>query len=203
MWILPERGQHLLLCEMLHELEGWMANSRFSAHIAPQWMRGTRLGIKIKNVRLRNRKDYCGAHPGPCLVNPLRSETPHKATRLLEGLDWVGFNHMLNDWLDEREQACTVFSYNRESMAHRYYIRRGRRRRVKYPFETEMNSLGFAQFAHWTQSKEDLEDTYIFQDHCGRPHPSVDEDILQSGTPGIACYTLEEEAETLAQWASR
>lgn len=182
MWIIPNDSTNLGDLKWL--LDKKIQGSRFTATTEVANLSPQRRGIKIECVRLRRKKDYCGAHPGPCLVNGRK----HMRASYLEGLDWVGFNALLNDLLDEHKVDATVFSYNRESITPgRYYIRRGKRRRVGYPYDV----LG-GRFAHWTQTKEDLDD--LFEDYSGKAPPPI-EDTLGGldGTPGYACYTLEEE----------
>ncbi len=46
--------------------------------------------ITIHDVRLKEKKDYCGNHPFACPVRGF--ERPHKKYKYLEGADWVAFN---------------------------------------------------------------------------------------------------------------
>lgn len=182
MWVLPKEESREHICDLL---KFTVAVSRFTAHFEFATLANSRPGLKISNIRLRNKKGYCGAHPGPCVA---LVERKHKVTRFLEGLDWVGFNHMLNDVLDEISANCIVFSFNRESTCGKYYIRRGRLRRVHYPYEYVGN------FAGWSQGEDN-----DFQDFCGRLSPGMDQWIVNSGTPGYPCYILEEEAKYRAE----
>jgi len=177
MWLIPKDDHSVhALYYLVNEA---LMPSRFKASLEITKKGRTVLGLKISVIRLRQKKSYCGAHPGPCLANPFRR---HTNSTYLEGLDWVGFNAMLNDALDKAEVNCDVFSYNRESLLKgAYYIRRGKCRRVAYPYAQADN------FAHWLQGDETA-----FADYCSSTPPPVSVDLLD-GTPGYPCYTLAEE----------
>lgn len=132
--------------------------------------------LRIELVRLKNRKFYCGAHPGPCQAIFKRKEVRRT---YLEGADWVGFNHMLNDALDEIQCWAMVFSYNRESLAGKYIIRKGMERLNYY----DMNVVG--NFFHWATPEDN---DYV--DCNGKPSPTP---VWPSGTPGQIAYRLSEE----------
>jgi hypothetical protein len=178
MWLIPKDDSSLDTTRYLLDLA--IQASRFTARIEIGKLR-YKAGIKISVVRLRNRKDYCGAHAGPC---PVVGGRKHMIARYLEGLDWVGFNHLLNDVLDAHNLSYDVFSFNRESLVRQYYIRRGRQRRIAYVYDHN------GRFAHWTQGTDEC-----FADYCGKPSPDYDPEILASGTPGLACYSLEDETK--------
>ena len=82
---------------------------RFKAHFA------------IVGVRLREKKGYCGNHCGPCRLTGRK----HKKMKYLEGADWVSFNDMINDVLDELNVSANVFSSH-------CIVRKGPRRRMCY-----------------------------------------------------------------------
>jgi hypothetical protein len=189
MWILPDKDS-VEPAQISFQLEQAVAASRFTARIELERFRKSKDGVQVSVVRLRNRKPYCGAHPGPCPVRVF--ERKHKNCTYLEGLDWVGFSQLLNDVLDRLNASARVFSFNREFLGSRYYLRRGKQRRIGFPFEYQ--SFHGAVFAHWTQGDES-----DFDDHCGRKPPAYDEFVVGSGTPGYACYTLEEEKELTSE----
>lgn len=87
--------------------------------------------FKIYGVRLRDRKQYCGNHPGGCeLVG--RKEVSRK---FLEGADWVEFNDRLNDRLDEEQVSAVIWSEPdrvRSQVGERMRIRIGMHRRCIY-----------------------------------------------------------------------
>lgn len=150
-------------------------------------------GIKIENVRLRNKKDYCKQHPGPCPINPFFPVAPkHWRATYLEGADWVGFNDGLNDVLDRLHVDADVFSFNRESRARKFFIRKGKERRHSY-FE-EYPVLGRPEIAGWIAGDKD-----DFGDYCGVAAPRSS---YTHGTPGFACWTLEQEEALRAEEVS-
>jgi hypothetical protein len=179
MWMLsktvkPERLRRLLLKEV--------EKSRFTLRADLEHL-GKQPGVKVTEVRLRNAKDFCGQHPGPCVALFPR---PHRRHKFLEGLDWVGFNQMFNNLMDRKKIDCDFFSYNREMRGGgRYYIRKGTLRRLKYPFET-VNGI----FHLWLPGT--FEEDFI--DCCGKPPPAIPWYVEDAGTPGYACYTLKDEA---------
>jgi len=75
--------------------------------------------IKLRNIRLKEKKRYCGNHPNACDIEGGRMGT------YLEGLDWVDFNDTLNDVLD----SLSVSAYVRSAVC---IIRKGTRRRTVY-----------------------------------------------------------------------
>ncbi len=130
MWMIP-KGETVTVGLLRSKLQDTLLDSRFTADLTEELYRG-KWGVKIMRVRLRYKKDYCGAHPGPCLNNFRK----HMKASLLEGMDWVAFNAMLNNMLDKLKADCDVFSFNQEATVYggKYFIRIGTRRRVLYPF---------------------------------------------------------------------
>jgi hypothetical protein len=191
MWLIPKGD--LSPGTVVWWLQKKIESSRFTADVSVKDFRKRTPAVKVSCVRLKNKKSYCGAHPGPCQANGGRKRMN---ARYLEGLDWVGFNALLNDVLDGISADCTVFSYNNESLTSRYYIRLGTRRRVQYPYKCSSVG-GIRWFTHWTQDKDYK--TEDFQDYCGKSPPAVPCDIAMSGTPGYPCYTLAEEEKYRGQ----
>lgn len=186
MWMFPkDKSEDLHALASLVRLT--VAGSRFTADVTVQKMR-FHYGVKIEYVRLRNKKPYCGAHPGPCLLG--RKE---RVMSCLEGLDWVGFNAMLNDALDAKHKNVDVFSFNREAVVRggRYFIRRGTQRRTAYPYTYR------DMFASWTQDSGAFETD--FADYCGKKAPPDFKGLEIDGTPGYPCYTLAEEEKYRAE----
>lgn len=180
MWMFPKGD--LTIARLRSLLMDKLLLSRFTADLYPEARLGGKLGLKVECIRLRRKKGYCGAHPGPCQVTGRK----HKKAAYLEGLDWVGFNALINDMLDEISASCLVFSFNRECVqSGRYFIRRDTSRRTRYPFQYIMDGRN----ALWTQDKVDYET--CFADHCGKPPPVFDaayQDL--DGTPGYPVYTF-------------
>lgn len=80
-----------------------LCDSRFTAEVTRDGFKN----IKISQVRLREKKPYCGNHAKAC-------ERPHvgkhKRADYLEGADWVEFNDRLNDVLDKLGVSAKVES---------------------------------------------------------------------------------------------
>lgn len=93
--------------------------TRFTAEI--ERFHGKKLKIRIRNIRLRESKPYCGSHPSFC-ESP--SNKPRKA-KFLEGADWVAFNDLLNTF-------CDAFGLSASIKSSVCKIRYGKERRVEY-----------------------------------------------------------------------
>lgn len=132
-------------------------DSRFTVHI--QFLSNKRL--KMYDVRLKEKKRYCGNHPNSCEVEGGRMG------RYLEGLDWVEFNDRINDVLDSLNVSARVFSSVCE-------IRRNRERRHNYDSHLILPSRGLYE---WDKRGEDSD----YEDYCGRYAP---DSTYPYGTPG-------------------
>lgn len=97
-------------------VEHWLSKSRFTASVETGKGR-----VKLRTIRLKIAKPYCGNHAFLC---PFDGRRKRRAT-FLEGADWVDFNDQLNDLLDSLEIDAIVAS----SVCT---IREGRNRRVSY-----------------------------------------------------------------------
>lgn len=116
--------------------------------------------ILISSVRLREAKSYCGQHPGPCAVGG-----PKKKSRYLEWNDWVAFNNMVNDVLDQLNVKAEVWSTPAEDIdkGRRFWVRRGLKRRVRWD---------------WTQGDSPIQRTW----NHGSPDQFEVGDGLQKGS---------------------
>lgn len=135
--------------------------SRFTAEV------DTRASdVIILSVRLRERKLYCGNHPKAC---ERTGGGKHRRLAFLEGADWVEFDDMINDLLDELNVDCNVNSRD-------CVLRSAGRRRVCY---TASN-----QFANgtWIWDKKGEEEHYSDLRGLPPPYPPSEFPI---GTPGI------------------
>lgn len=112
--------------------------------------------FKIRNIRLKESKRYCGSHPYACDIEGGRMG------KYLEGADWVEVNDRINDVLDFYEVEAWV----RSAVCT---IRRGRERRVEY----DGYPLGHAY--QWNKEGE-------MEDWCGRIAP---DSWYPEGTPGL------------------
>lgn len=152
-----------------------IATSRFTARVETE-----RSNITIHDVRLIEKKHYCGNHPLPCPVRAVH--VPHKRMNFLEGADWVAFNDMVNDVLDALEISANAGS----SLVK---IRKGDSRCIEYtPY-----SLG-------NGANEWQNDSHKFMCCIGKQAPRSQ---YPNGTPGIpeylpslaATYTIIDHAE--------
>jgi hypothetical protein len=126
--------------------------------------------ITIHDVRLREKKDYCGNHPNACPVR-FGGPRPHKKMKYLEGADWVGFNDMINDVLDSLSVSANVGS----SLC---IIRKGLMRRMRYVG----HFLGNGIDREW--NKDDTR----YESYIRKGHPPTD---YPQDTPGIAEWRIE------------
>jgi hypothetical protein len=140
-------------------LEDMIEHSRFTADVETK--DGSKV-INVRNVRLRERKPYCGNHPAACEAFAPRV---HRRGNWLEGADWVEWNDRINDLLDAHE--CSAFV--RTSVC---IIRRGTLRRTSY----EYTSNGFGRNT-WIK-----EDPQSMEDCIGVRAP---DSWFPQGTPGI------------------
>lgn len=120
--------------------------------------------VKIRNIRLKQKKPYCGNHPAECVGGLFGAERTHRKGTWLEGLDWVEFNDHLNDLLDSLYVSANIKS----SVC---ILRKGRRRRTHY---------GMYQQGMFNQWKMDEPDD-CYEDFCGQAAPMSE---WPWGTPG-------------------
>jgi hypothetical protein len=111
-------------CNVFHcKILEYLDVSRFTCNI---FQKDTHKKLCFNTIRLKEKKVYCGNHPYSCAIaNPGRIEPAHRKTKFLEGADWVGFNDMINDTLDELFITATVKS-------SACIVRKGLERCVKY-----------------------------------------------------------------------
>jgi hypothetical protein len=123
--------------------------------------------IRLDPVRLFAAKDYCGNHPGPCLLGGRR----HRHYCYLEGADWVAYNDLINKVLDRLGIEADVGSST-------CAVRKGRRRRVVY--EQHFIQLGNGRaVADWERTGAPA----CYEDWCG--HRGAPPSRYPDGTPGI------------------
>lgn len=135
-----------------------------------RWDRVSRVhdALKIKGVRLKRKKPYCGQHAGPCRLTGIK----HHPRFYLEGLDWVAFNDMLNDLCDAHRIEADIWTDGREQSG-RLYLRHGRRRRDRY---NQLNDTPFWDAYHDPNDFTDI--------HFGKSEPDIRSDYVE-GTPGL------------------
>lgn len=113
-------------------------------------------------IRLREAKDNCGNHPGPCVLTGKK----HKVNKYLEGRDWVAFNDTVNDVLD----ACRFDGWAGTSVVT---IRQGPSRRVHY-------GATYTRYPHTDWDKDGTAADY--EDCRGRKAPRS---RCPADTPGL------------------
>jgi len=132
--------------------------SRFQCVVSSPY----RTTLKILDVRLRERKLYCGNHPASCEIGNHKE----KKARFLEGADWVEFNDLLNDQMDRLSLWCNIDSSS-------VRIRKGFERRILY---SHLYPRAFGN-AEWVRYGEDED----YGDYCGKAPPEAE---FPEGTPG-------------------
>lgn len=121
--------------------------------------------IKIREIRLVEKKKYCGNHPNECLVDIGPRGRAQGRRDFLEGTDWVDFNDRLNDVLDALSVGARVRSSEVE-------IRSGYCRRIAY------DSHMIGRFWQWDMYGDPF---HHYEDWCGKVAPASE---YPSGTPG-------------------
>ncbi len=140
-----------------------LAQSRFNAEVTTPFGK-----VEIRKVRLNQKKDYCGNHPYACPVRAVK--IPHQHRTNLEGADWVAFNDMVNDVLDEIGCHANVAS----SLC---IIRKGAFRRTEY----KGHKLGNGLDSEWDKDTE----AEHYKDMRGKVSPRSE---YPKDTPGIDCW---------------
>lgn len=143
-----------------HELHNAIDNSRFTVNKIEDQSNSRNNWLKLREIRLRTKKDYCGNHPGACVGLLQR----HRKGVWLEGADWVEFNDLVND-------VCDRFNIYAEISTTVCILRKGFERRVYYG----MYSRGF--FTEWNRDEPGG-----FEDYCGKIAPDSE---YPYGTPGL------------------
>lgn len=156
-------GQRIV--DLYFNLSSIISKSRFTCRIENKLNK-----LTFHDIRLLASKEYCGNHPEEC-KGPERTE---RKMRFLEGADWVAFNDMVNDVLDDMCVSANVAS----SICA---IRIGYERCVDY--SSSPNYIN--QNSRWARYGR-------YEDFCGQPHPKAK---YPEGTPGIDTYLAEQPAK--------
>ena len=143
-----------------YSLECIMRAGRFTFE-----MRSKGRAASFHNIRLIEKKPYCGNHPAACDVAGGR-----RGDRL-EGADWVDWNDRLNDALD-------VLGVSARVQSAVCIIRKGRARRTSY----SIGRIGSNNVPEWAKD----EPAAYWHDCIGEPAPAS---WYPPGTPGL--YTRE------------
>lgn len=168
-------------------LETLLTQSRFTARLtvefSPNQCKGRHV-LKISNVRLRQKKSYCGQHPNACVVRLFPRK--HKNASYLEGADWVAFDDMLNDMCDKMEWEADIWSKSLEFKG-KMIVRTGRRRRIRYRSECRITHGGWPHY-QW-------DTTFHDEDFADRVGLFTVRSQYPEDTPGIAEWLLCEATE--------
>lgn len=98
--------------------------------------------IKVKPVRLRVKKPYCGNHPGECQLNPFTGKSPKKPNATyLEWEDWVAFHKVVNSVLNRLHTQADVWSTPAD-VRGKMWIRKGKAARVKWDWDEDYDNYG-------------------------------------------------------------
>lgn len=117
--------------------------------------------IKIRNIRLRESRKYCGNHPNECEF----PGAPLRKAKYLEGADWVDFNDMINDILD-------AFAVDANVVTSVCKVRKNKQRRVYY------GSYMRGRFWQWNMDEpDDCYENWIHREAPNSEYPF--------GTPGV------------------
>lgn len=122
--------------------------------------------MKVLDVRLRQKKPYCGNHPNACELG--RQE---KRASYLEGADWVEFDDLINDVLDNLYVSADVES-------NVCILRKGARRRLHYSSYVAHTLGSGARVWQWRKD----EPPAYYGDYRGKGAPRSE---FPDGTPGI------------------
>ena len=119
--------------------------------------------IKLREIRLLEKKYYCGNHPEACPVLPFKTRG-HSERDYLEGTDWVDWNDRVNDALDALDCKANVAT----SVC---IIRKGTERRVCYSSKPQGIYFHNWEYDEWN----------AYDDYCGKVAPPSE---YPYGTPG-------------------
>jgi len=160
-------------------------NTEISPQLIYKWFESTRFRFKIeeigltrlklREIRLKENKPYCGSHPESC-VTPFGAERKVYNRNYLEGSDWVDFNDRLNDCLDYYCVSANVKS----SVC---IIRKRSCRRTVY------GSHQRGMFREWN-----MDEPRAYDDYCSEAKVLAPDSFFPEGTPGEYTRNLNEYA---------
>lgn len=115
--------------------------------------------ISLPQFRMKQRREYCGHHLGPC---PGFRREPKRD--FLEGMEWLEVDDRINDVLDLLNLSANCYGVEG-------YIRKDFRRRIRY-FSPSGYGFGFMS-RHGS--------VFDYENWCGKIAPASE---IQDGTPG-------------------
>lgn len=117
--------------------------------------------VELRKIRKTTPSEYCGQHPGPCLI-PFFGERTKQKNRLLEWDDWVRFHGIVNRVLDEMGAVADVWSRPQEALpmpgtgsGSKFWIRKGAKGRVRYDWEDDYRPGRFNPVRLWNMGTPD------------------------------------------------
>jgi hypothetical protein len=105
--------------------------------------------IKVRPVRLRVNKPYCGNHPGECPIGG----PPKKNASYLEWEDWVAFHKLVNATLNRFHTHADVWSTPAD-VRGKMWIRKGTAPRIHWDWTEDMDRYG-RTVRTWNQGTPD------------------------------------------------
>ena len=117
-------------------------DGKFKATLTPVsnggWKGKFAPAIRVKPVRLLNKKPYCGQHP---VCDPAFAPKKKPNSTCLMWADWIKFNRLVNTVLNRYRVNADVWSNPLETKG-KFHIRKGNKARVRYDYETVYNTYG-------------------------------------------------------------
>lgn len=109
--------------------------------------------IYLQRIRLTHKKEYCGNHPGNCIINPFRGAEKKKITSYLEWDDWVAFHSIVNRVCNRLRVDANIWTLPQDVQG-KMWIRKGTQARVRYDYTETFNNFGLP-IRHWNTGTPD------------------------------------------------
>lgn len=111
--------------------------------------KGSHVELYITNVRLPEKRPYCGQHPGSCPIG-----APKPRYKYLEWDDWIRFNNVVNAVLDVRSHHHFEVFSRPLGVRGRFWIRKNNKARKHYDWE-EKGGSSHHPIRVWNKGTED------------------------------------------------
>jgi len=96
------------------------------------------VALKFRNIRLTERKPYCGNHPGPCVLGGKKKPNSFR----MEWDDWVAFHKLVNDSLNRCWPDTDVWTLPQD-VSGRFWIRKGKFPRICFDYDEQPTTSVF------------------------------------------------------------
>ena len=143
------KGGLIKQLKVIQALEDRFDKSRFKVTIKLGMTPTGACCLYLKPVRLKEKKPYCGNHPGECPV----STKPKPYTTYLEWEDWVSFHKLVNATLNRLRVHADVWSTPAD-VRGKMWIRKGTLPRVRWDWTEDMDRYGRTVHT-WNQGTPD------------------------------------------------